>query len=384
MKKKIAILGSTGSIGTQTLEIIKLFKHNFSVSLLTANSNVKLLLEQIKYFNPKYTYIHNINYYEKLKGLVSKSRTTLLKNDREYLNILKCSEIDLVIISLVGIDALLPTLTAIEAKKDIGLATKEVLVGAGNIIMNKIKEKKVTLLPIDSEHCAIHQCISGEKDKKIKNIILTASGGPFLSMDKKKLKNASIKDALSHPKWNMGRKISIDSATLMNKGLEVIEAHYLFNVPYENIKVVIHPQSIVHSLVEFEDGSIIAQLSLPDMRFPIQYVLTYPKRYPNPWPKLNLEKIKALEFSTPDLNKFPCLKLAYEAGKRGSTYPTVLNASNEAAVKFFLEGKIKFLDIPKLVSLALNKHTPKNNNKLKNIVSADAWARREIYNAVKQ
>jgi 1-deoxy-D-xylulose-5-phosphate reductoisomerase len=295
--------------------------------------------------------------------------------------LIKSKNIDFLVISLVGIDALIPTITAIEAGKDIGLATKEVLVAAGNIVMKKAKDKKILLLPIDSEHCAIHQCIAGVNNKKIKNIILTASGGPFLNLAAKKLKYVTKNDALKHPRWNMGKKISIDSATLMNKGLEVIEAHYLFNIPYENIKVVIHPQSIIHSLVEFEDGSIIAQLSQPDMRLPIQYVLTYPERLRNPWPKLNIENIKSLEFDSPDYNKFPCLKLAYYAGKYGNTCPAVLNASNEVAVKLFLEGKIKFMDIPKLVSMALNKHKPKNNNNLHNIISADSWARKEIYNA---
>jgi 1-deoxy-D-xylulose-5-phosphate reductoisomerase len=286
-----------------------------------------------------------------------------------------CSAADTVLTAVTGTVGLLPTIKAIEAGKDIALANKETLVAAGGLVMSKIAEKGVKLLPVDSEHSAIWQCLNGEPKETVSKLILTASGGPFRQATKSEMVNITPEMALKHPNWNMGSKITIDSATLMNKGLEVLEAHWLFNIDLTDIEVVVHPQSIIHSMVEFRDGSVMAQLGIPDMRTPIQYALSYPSRWPNKLPRLDLLSAAQLTFEAPDLERFPCLGLAYQAGKKGGTMPAVLNAANEVAVARFLNNDINFLDIPRILNAMMEKHQVMDNPDLDDILAADRWAR---------
>ncbi|MCL2228339.1 MAG: 1-deoxy-D-xylulose-5-phosphate reductoisomerase [Firmicutes bacterium] len=327
--KRISIIGSTGSVGKQALQVIAALKDHFEIIALACGSNVKLLKQQAKKFKPRYT-------------CVGEGELFKIANDRDN---------DMILFASSGVSALEPLLLAIENGIDIALANKEVLVIAGEIIMKKAREHKVNIIPVDSEHSAIHQCLQNGRAENISKLILTASGGPFLRTDKKVMDNATAEHALAHPRWIMGKKISVDSATMMNKGFEVIEAHHLFGVPYENIEVVIHPQSIVHSMVEFVDGSVIAQLGVPSMHIPIQYALTYPERVQGiKSNSFNITDIARLDFEKPDFKKFPCLALAIKAGKQGGDAPARLNAANDKAVQDFLDGKIKFGDIYKMVS----------------------------------
>lgn len=373
--KRITILGSTGSIGTQTLEVIRDLKLDYEIVALTANQNVDKLASQARQFKPQFVVLMDEKAAEELKYRLSDLNTEVLIGEEGLIKVATIERVDLVINSVVGAAGLLPTLKAIRAKKDIGLANKETLVVAGELVMSAAKEKGVDILPIDSEHNAIFQALNGEKQKDIEKIILTASGGPFRGYAKKDLSEVTVEQALDHPNWDMGGKITIDSATLMNKGLEVIEAKWLFNVDFTDIEVVVHPQSIVHSMVRFKDSSIIAELGLPDMKVPIQHVLTYPRRLENQLERLDLTEIGSLEFEEPDRELFPCLNYAYEAGKTGGTLPAVLNAANEVAVTKFLAGKLKFLDIPKLIRKIMEQHQVVENPDLEEILSADSWAR---------
>ncbi len=368
--KKIAILGSTGSIGQQTLQVVRALPHRFRIVGLAAGNNIDLLTEQINEFNPRFVYYQD--------------REAQLRPTSEAYEFLSLEEIahhpqvDTVVIATPGKSGLSPTLAAVKAGKNIALANKESLVMAGEIITNEVKLNKAQILPIDSEHSAIWQCIRGETQPPTR-IILTASGGPFLHCSPAQLNRVTVKQALKHPSWQMGRKVTIDSATLLNKGLEVIEAHWLFSLPFENIKVLIHPQSIIHSMVEFTDGSIKAQLSYPDMRLPIQYALSYPERLPNPQlSRLNWSQVNNLTLEPADLDAFPCLRLAIEAGMKGETYPTVLCAAGEVAVELFLAQRIKFTEIAGLIEQALAQHQAIARPSLDEILAADTWTRHKI------
>lgn len=376
--KKIAVLGSTGSIGRNTLEAVRnLNRNNYPVSVeyLTTNSNIDLLIEQADEFKPKAASVYDKRAYEELKNSSRSFSFKLLSGSEGVLEIISRDDYDIVINALVGFTGLVPTLEAIRRGKDIALANKESLVIAGELIYKMLKNSASNIIPIDSEHSAILQCIRGESLNKVTKITLTASGGPFLKYQKEKLKDVTVEQALNHPNWKMGNKITIDSATLMNKGFEIIEGRWLFDVKTENIDVVIHPQSVIHSFVEFADGSVKAQLGVPDMRIPIQYSLTYPDRVLSDFPRLDFSKLKELTFEKPDFDKFECLKLAYEVMSKGGTYPVVLNASNEIAVDLFLKKKIKFPDIASLIKNALDGHKNSSELEIENIINIDKRVR---------
>ena len=373
MKKRVTILGSTGSIGTQALEVIDKIENreDFVVEGLACNSNLEKFIPQIKKYNPKRVYISDFEGYKKLKYEFPKLE--VLTSNSGLIEV-ATKDTDLLLTATTGIVALEPTLLAIEKKIDIALANKETLVMAGDVVMQKARENNVKILPVDSEHSAILQSSNGDFHF-IKNIIITASGGPFLNKTHEEIIKAKAQDALKHPNWSMGKKITIDSATLMNKGLEVIEAHHLFNIDYENIKVVIHPESILHSAVETVDGSVIGQLGNPSMHIPIQFALTYPKRIKGVETNSFNFFDKNLTFKKPDLEKFPCLKLAYFAGKKGGIYPCVLNAANEVAVYKFLEGKININGIVKTVEKALENTIEIKEPSFDDILNADIETR---------
>lgn len=373
MGKKISILGSTGSIGVQTLDVAR----NLGVQILglTANSNIDLFEKQIREFSPKIVSIGNEKLAEELRFRTKDLKVEIVSGLLGLNRVATIDDVDTVVTSIVGIAGLIPTIEAIRKGKNIALANKETLVTAGSIVMSEAKKHRVNIFPVDSEHSAIFQCMLGNNVKEVEKIILTASGGPFRGKSLKELEQVTLSQALKHPNWNMGSKITIDSATLMNKGLEVIEAKWLFNVSLEKIQVVIHPQSIIHSAVEFIDGSVIAQLGSPDMRIPIQLALTYPERVSNNFSKLNFFEAGSYSFERPDLNSFPCLKLAFDALNAGGTMPTVLNAANEFAVALFLKEKIKFLHIPEIIKLVIESHTVNNNPSLDDIIEVDMWAR---------
>jgi 1-deoxy-D-xylulose-5-phosphate reductoisomerase len=378
--KRIAILGATGSIGQQTLDVVRSFPGRFRVVGLGAGKNVQLLKQQINEFKPEMISIDSADSYQ-----------TPLDSQYEMLSpseIASHPDIDLVVIAISGKAGLEPTLAAIRAGKNIALATKEALVMAGEIVIAEAKKHGTQIMPIDSEPSAIWQCLRGE-NHGIRRLFLTASGGPFRLLSAEELKTVTPQQALEHPTWNMGPKVTIDSATLMNKGFEAIELSWLFDVPLDNIEIVIHPQSIIHSMVEFVDGSVKAQLSIPDMRFPIQYALFYPERAPNnelPLIKFTdssdvsgFSEASALTFELPDMERFPCLRLALDAGRRGGTYPAVLSAADEVAVDLFLAGRIGFMDIPKLIGETLAEHEGIANPSLDDILAADAWARGVVH-----
>lgn len=369
--KKISILGSTGSIGTQTLEIVE--KNNeLQVIGLTTNTNIEKLYEQILKFNPKVVAVMDEKKALELKSKVNKE-ITVLSGMEGLIAVATLAEVDTVVTAVVGMIGLRPTVEAIKASKNIALANKETLVTAGSFIMPLAKEMNISILPVDSEHSAIFQALNGEKLNALETIWLTASGGPFRGKKKDELEKITVEEALKHPNWSMGNKITIDSATLMNKGLEVIEAKWLFDVECDQIKVVIHPQSIIHSMVEFVDSSVIAQLGLPDMKLPIQYALYYPNRQVNTFRRLNLAEIGQLTFEEPDFENFPCLKLAYEALGIGGTMPTVLNAANELVVSKFLNRQIGFLDIPKIIHFCMSKHDIIKEVNIEIITEVQKW-----------
>ncbi len=380
--KRILILGSTGSIGVNALTVVREFRDEFEITGLTANGNIELLREQMKEFAPPTVVVKDAKRGAELKNLVN-GTAEVLTGEEGLVEITKRGNYDILISSLVGFAGLAPTIEAIKLKKRIALANKETLVSAGEIITRLCKEYDTEMIPVDSEHSAIFQCLVGESKNEILKLILTASGGPFLNRSAEELKEVKIEEALNHPNWKMGSKITIDSATMMNKGLEVIEAHWLFNLPSSKIEVLIHPQSIIHSMVEFVDSSIKAQLSLPDMKVPIQYALTYPERLYSKFVETNFPKIHKLTFFEPDFVKFPCLKLAYDAIETGGTAPCTLNAANEIAVGLFLKGRIKFLQIPEICELALNKIEIKYNPDLETIFENDRQTRvflNKVYN----
>ncbi len=379
--RKISILGSTGSIGTQTLDVVRKNKEKFEVVAISANSSVDLLLQQIKEFKPKYVAVYDEISALKLKSMIPNDIKIEVLSGMEGLKaIAALDEIDVLLTAIVGMIGLVPTLTAIRNKKDIALANKETLVCAGDLVMSEAKKYNVKILPVDSEHSAIFQCLNGEQNKEIEKIILTASGGPFRGKTKQDLLEVTKNQALKHPNWSMGRKISIDSSTLMNKGLEVIEAKWLFGVEHNQIDVVVHPQSIIHSMVQFVDSSVMAQLGCPDMRLPIQYALSYPNRTINDFERLDLAKIATLTFEQPNLETFPCLKIAYESLKMGGTYCAVLNSANEVLVNEFLEDKIGFYDIPYYIEKTLEAHNSIENPSLEDILEIDKWARNFVKN----
>ncbi len=364
----LAIIGSTGSIGRQTLEVIRTFPERFRVVGLAAGRNIPLLAEQINQFQPRFVHCQD-------------EKAHLPGGQYEPLSpeeIARHPGVDLVVIATSGKAGLSPTLAAVRAGKRLALANKESLVTAGEIIATEARRHKARILPVDSEHSAIWQCLEGERQPAAR-IILTASGGPFRHHSPAQLEEVTVAQALGHPTWQMGEKVTIDSATMMNKGLEVIEAHWLFNMPYEDIEVVVHPQSIVHSMVEFADGSVKAQLSYPDMRLPIQYALAYPERLANPHlPHLDWSHIKELTFEPPAPDTFPCLRLAIEAGRSGGTYPAVLCAADEAAVELFLSRRIRFGDIARLVGQTLEQHQATPHPTLEEIIAADEGARERV------
>jgi len=354
MKRHIALLGSTGSMGTQALQVIDQFPDMFEIELLSAYSNGDLLIQQALKYKPNVVVIIDEKHYEKVKQALAKEDCKVFAGLPSLVDCMSMNSIDMVLSCIVGIAGLAPVYSAIENEIPVALANKETLVVAGELMMQKAKEKSVPIIPVDSEHSAIFQCLMGEHGNAVEKIILTASGGPFKGKTITELEQVTCEQALKHPNWNMGNKITIDSATLMNKGLEVIEAKWLFNISLDKIEVIVHPQSIIHSLVQFADGSVKAQLGLPDMKLPIQYALTFPKRLKSEIPHFSFADFPIFTFEKPDLNAFPCLSLAYHASIEGGNKPCVLNAANEVAVMQFLSGKIKFTDIPKSIEKALN------------------------------
>ncbi|MDI9512496.1 MAG: 1-deoxy-D-xylulose-5-phosphate reductoisomerase [Clostridiales bacterium] len=374
--KKIAILGSTGSIGTQALDIIERNRSYFKIEALSAHNNIELLKEQIDKFKPRVVTVVDKEKAEILKSKIS-SKTEILVGPSGLKEIASIKNLDMVLVAVVGIAGLEATIAALSTGNDVALANKETLVAGGQLVMNTAKVHGSSIIPVDSEHSAILQCIQGARKKDIKGIVLTASGGPFRGYTREDLEKVTVEDALKHPNWVMGQKITIDSATLMNKGLELIEAKWLFDLDIEQIKVVIHPESIIHSMVEFIDNSVLAQLGLADMRIPILYALTYPERMPSPVESLDLLKLKKLSFEEADLETFSCLKLAINAIEIGGTMPVVLNAANEIAVKKFLDRKIGFNEIASLVKEAMKNHKPINEPVLEDILRVDQAIRKQ-------
>jgi 1-deoxy-D-xylulose-5-phosphate reductoisomerase len=374
LSRNIAILGSTGSIGRSALDVLASMSDGFNVRYLTAHRNIDLLREQINRFRPRAVAVLEECNASVLRKFLNGS-TEILVGEEGMLDLVRRDDVDVVLSSLVGFAGVRPTLAAIEAGKDIALANKETLVVAGELIMEAVHRKGVRLLPVDSEHSAILQCLRGENASEVRRLILTASGGPFLHLEKEGFERITVEQALNHPTWKMGNKITIDSATLMNKGLEVIEAYWLFGIPPEKIDVVIHPQSIIHSMVEFADGSMKAQMGLPDMRIPIQYALTYPGRTPAAYGRIDFAELKQMTFLEPDMEKFRCLQLAYDALAAGGSAPAVLNAANEIAVQMFLDRQISFTSIPVVIGEALHAHTAVHDVTLDDLVRIDGEAR---------
>ncbi|HHZ02026.1 MAG TPA: 1-deoxy-D-xylulose-5-phosphate reductoisomerase [Tissierellia bacterium] len=377
--KTIGILGSTGSIGTQTLDVVRENSDKIKVLSISGNNNVELLKEQIIEFNPNLCCVMEEKNALKLKKILpSHVKTEIVTGMEGLIAVAEHEPVETLVTAISGMIGLKPTVAAIKKGKTIALANKETLVTGGSYIMNLAKKYKAPILPVDSEHSAIFQCLMANEDKAINKIILTASGGPFRGRKTEYLKNITVEDALKHPNWSMGKKITIDSATLMNKGLEVIEAKFLFDIDIEQIEVVVHPQSIVHSAVEFIDHSTLAQLGHPDMRVPIQFALFYPKRVKNSYKSLSLSDIGTLTFEKPDMDTFKCLRLAFEALKVSGTMPTVLNASNEVCVKMFLENKISFLDIGNIIEEVMLSHTPQEIDSIETILLAENYAKTKI------
>lgn len=372
--KRVVILGSTGSIGRNALEVIGRHRDRFKVTGLAAGSNIEVLEKQVRDFCPEIVALADYEASDRLRKRIGSTVEVL--GGQEGINALASYEnSDFVLSAMVGFSGLMPTLNAIRAGKTVGIANKETLVVAGEIIMGEARSRDVMILPVDSEHSAVFQCLEGRDRNCLRKIILTASGGPFRNRNAEEFRDISPDEALRHPRWKMGKKVTIDSSTLMNKGLEVIEASHLFGLGPEEIEVVIHPESIIHSMVEFIDGTIISQQSVPDMKGPIAYALSYPERLDNIMPSLDLTEVGTLSFFKPDLDRFPCLRYAYEALRAGGTMPAVLNASNEVAVKAFLEGIIHFDEIPVIINKTMSYHTIKGSPELDDIIEADHWAR---------
>ncbi|MEB3176884.1 MAG: 1-deoxy-D-xylulose-5-phosphate reductoisomerase [Synechococcus sp.] len=398
--KALSVLGSTGSIGTQTLEIVAEFPQRFKVVALTAGRNLELLVQQIRQFQPEVVALADpallSELRERLEALAITPLPQLVAGSEGLCQAAAWPSADLVVTGIVGCAGLLPTMAAIEAGKDLALANKETLIAAGPVVLPALERSGSRLLPADSEHSAIFQCLQGTPwadtarlstgvpTPGLRRIQLTASGGAFRDWDAADLAKATVADATSHPNWSMGRKITVDSASLMNKGLEVIEAHYLYGVDYDHIEIVIHPQSIIHSMVELADSSVLAQLGWPDMKLPILYCLSWPERLDTPWRRLDLTEVGQLSFRAPDPAKYPCMDLAYAAGRAGGTMPAVLNAANEQAVALFLEERIHFLDIPRLIETACDRHRSdwRSNPSLDDVLAVDQWARQAVNEAL--
>ena len=384
--KSITLLGSTGSIGTQTLDIVTQYPEQFRLVGLAAGSNVEMLAAQIRQFRPAIAAICDLEKLSALQEAVADldPQPILLAGETGVVEVARYGDAEAVVTGIVGCAGLLPTLAAIEAGKDIALANKETLIAGGPVVLPLLEKHGVKLLPADSEHSAIFQCLQGVPAGGLRRILLTASGGAFRDWPVEKLPEVKVADAIKHPNWSMGRKITVDSATLMNKGLEVIEAHFLFGMDYDQIDIVIHPQSIIHSLIELQDTSVLAQLGWPDMRLPLLYALSWPERIYTDWEQLDLVKAGNLTFREPDHQKYPCMQLAYAAGRAGGSMPAVLNAANEQAVALFLEEKIGYLDIARCIEYVCDRHQADNcpNPSLDDILAADNWARQEVVAAV--
>lgn len=383
--KAISLLGSTGSIGTQTLDIVAQYPDQFQVVGLTAGSNVEMLAQQIREFRPAIAAIGDAQKLPELQAAIRDldPQPILLAGEAGVIEVARYGDAEVVVTGIVGCAGLLPTIAAIEAGKDIALANKETLIAGGPVVLPLVQKHGIKLLPADSEHSAIFQCLQGVPNGGLRRILLTASGGAFRDWPVKKLSQVTVADALKHPNWSMGRKITVDSATLMNKGLEVIEAHWLFGLDYDQIEIVIHQESIIHSLIELQDTSVLAQLGWPDMRLPLLYALSWPERIYTDWQQLDLVKVGQMTFRAPDHQKYPCMQLAYAAGRAGGCMPAVLNAANEQAVALFLEEKIQFLDIPRLIEGACDRYLVHNHSTptLDEIIAADQWARQEVVTA---
>jgi len=386
--KAITLLGSTGSIGTQTLDIVAEHPDKFRIVGLAAGRNVELFAAQIRQFRPQIAAISAAEKLPELREAIKdvNPQPILLAGEAGVIEVARYGDAQTVVTGIVGCAGLLPTIAAIEAGKDIALANKETIIAGAPVVLPLVEKHGVKLLPADSEHSAIFQCLQGVPKDGLRKILLTASGGAFRDWPVEKLPQVKVADAIKHPNWSMGRKITVDSATLMNKGLEVIEAHYLFGVDYDNIEIVIHPQSIIHSLIELQDTSVLAQLGWPDMRLPLLYALSWPERIYTNWERLNLVKSGDLTFREPDHQKYPCMGLAYAAGRAGGSMPAVLNAANEQAVALFLEEKISYLDIARCIEFVCDKHQNDNkqNPSLDDILAADKWARQEVFTAMQQ
>ncbi|MBD2741290.1 1-deoxy-D-xylulose-5-phosphate reductoisomerase [Coleofasciculus sp. FACHB-1120] len=386
--KAITLLGSTGSIGTQTLDIVAQNPEKFRIVGLAAGRNVPMLAAQIRQFRPKIAAICQEDKLSELKEAIADldPQPILLSGETGVVEVARYGNAETVVTGIVGCAGLLPTIAAIEAGKDIALANKETLIAGAPVVLPLVEKHGVKLLPADSEHSAIFQCLQGVPKGGLRRILLTASGGSFRDLPVEKLASVTVADALKHPNWSMGRKITIDSATLMNKGLEVIEAHFLFGMDYDGIEIVIHPQSIIHSLIELQDTSVLAQLGWPDMRLPLLYALSWPERIYTDWEPLDLVKAGNLTFKEPDHEKYPCMQLAYAAGRAGGSMPAVLNAANEQAVALFLEEKIQFLDIPRCIESVCDRFTSQNRSTptLDDIIAADKWARQEALEVSQQ
>ncbi len=378
---KIVLLGSTGSIGTSACNCIRRFPDLFTLAAVSANNNVDALLAQVREFNPKAVCISNQSLGEKVKGSLPPG-VRLFSGTQGLERIIEETEFDVLLNALVGSVGLRATVAALKRNKNVALANKETLVVGGDYIVSLLDRGMGQLIPVDSEHSAIRQCLAGEDPSSIESIILTASGGPFRELAFEKMASVTPEDALDHPTWTMGKKITIDSATLVNKGFEVIEAHHLFNMPYDRLRVVVHPQSIIHSMVEFHDGAVMAQLGMPDMELPIQYALSFPKRLLIKSKRLNLVDIGALTFSEPDYRRFPCLKLCLDAGRAGGTAPVALNAANEVAVQAFLDKRIRFDGIPAAIGDALHGHSPRKIDGLEIIEEVDRQTRSSVERAI--
>lgn len=381
--KNISILGSTGSIGTQSLDVIRHNRDKFRVVGLSTNKNIKLLYDQIMEFNPEAVAVMDESSATALTKMLAGRKIDVYSGMQGLLNIASIEEADTVLTSVVGMVGLIPTLKAIEKGKEVALANKETLVAGGEVVKKALEKSNSSIIPVDSEHCAVFQCIQNGKKEEIKKIILTASGGPFRGKKREDLLDIPPEAALKHPRWHMGKKISIDSATLMNKGLEIIEAHWLFDMDFDKIDVIIHPQSIIHSMVEYIDGSILGQMGATDMRNPILYALGYPERLESFVGSIDFAEVANLSFEKPDMETFRCMKLAYDAGKEGGTMPAVLNAANESAVELYLRGRIKFLDIPDIVEREMINQNIVYNPGIEDILEIDRITRESVYKKLK-
>jgi len=373
--KKLTILGSTGSIGVSTLEVVVAQPELFQVVALTAGNNLALLKKQIEAYKPQLVSVLTAENARTLSRMLSGKKPEILHGVEGLIAAATASETTMVVAAIVGAAGLVPTAAAVMAGKDVALANKETLVTAGHLVMELVRKHGVNLYPVDSEHCAVFQSMVGHRNEDIARVILTASGGPFLNWSRDRLASATVADALNHPNWSMGKKITVDSATLMNKGLEVIEARWLFDIPVERIGVNIHPQSIIHSMVEYIDGSVIAQLGVPDMKGPIAYALTYPARVPSGVKPLDLTTLSGLTFLNPDTDRFPALKLAYRAAEAGESMPAVMNAANEVAVDAFLNGRIAFMAIAESIEKVMGLHVPHRTSSIEEVLEADRWGR---------